>query len=142
MVGILLLTSLNAFAESAASEDGVLDYSIFENDPAYAFEIDRFDKTWTASVEVTGDASSLSMLMSVMGNLDGEVHFFALGLPYSTECEKVQFLIDETVYSFDLSLVTDALYLAIIFLTPDTYAFFRSPLQCGYGRNAGDGQRS
>ena len=123
---LALLLVLTLCATAALAEDGVFDYTVFEENEDIDFEIDHFDDEWTAGVALLSTIVDVPMVFGVTGTLDGGISMVAL--TSSEPCEEVKVQVDDTVYTFDTAL--QAILLGGsgvgLMLTPETEPFFRA----------------
>ena len=99
---LALLLALTLCASAAFAEEGVFDYTVFEENEDINFEIDRFDDEWTTSVTLLSTYADVPMVFGVTGTLDGGISVVSLVSTEPYEEAKVQ--VDDTVYTFDTSL--------------------------------------
>ena len=123
---LALLLALTLCASAAFAEDGVFDYTVFEENEDINFEIDRFDDEWTTSVTLLSTYADVPMVFGVTGTLDGGISVVSLVSTEPYEEAKVQ--VDDTVYTFDTSLQAVLLggSYAGLTLTSETEPFFRA----------------
>ena len=126
---LALLLALTLCASVALAEEGVFDYTVFEENEDIDFEIDRFDNEWTVYVyflsaiaDIPGGAG-----FSVNGTLDGEISLVNM-LFLGDYCDEVKVLLDDTMYTFDTRMQEEVLANAAcgIILTPGTEPFFQA----------------
>ena len=123
---LALLLVLTLCASAALAEEGVFDYTVFEENEDIDFEIDHFDDEWTAGVALLSTIVDVPMVFGVTGTLDGGISMVAL--TSSEPCEEVKVQVDDTVYTFDTALQVIVLDTSAVglMLTPETEPFFRA----------------
>ena len=129
---LALLLALLLCASAAFAEEGVFDYTVFEENEDIDFEIDRFDKIWSVSVIAMSTAADVLTGFSVDGTLDGQIEIAGL-LASGDNCDEVKVLLDDTMYTFDTRMqeeIVDA-GACSIFLTPETEPFFQALATAG-----------
>ncbi len=101
----LLAVNLDAIAERPDAR--TFDCSVFEN--MEGFSVDKFDKTWTVKLAATGEAGSLALLVAATGNLNGSLRLALITVVDGRLDigQRIQFLMDGTVYSFDISAMKE-----------------------------------
>lgn len=123
---LALLLALTLCASAALAEDGVFDYTVFEENEDIDFEIDHFDGEWTAYIPLMSTIVDAPMSFSAIGTLDGGIYMVFLHV--NEPCEEVKVQVDDTVYTFDTAL--QAILLGGsgvgLMLTPETEPFFRA----------------
>ena len=121
---LALLLALTLCASAAFAEEGVFDYTVFEENEDINFEIDRFDDEWTTSVTLLSTYADVPMVFGVTGTLDGGIYMVFLHV--NEPCEEVKVQVDDTVYTFDTTLQAIELGTVGLTLTPETEPFFRA----------------
>ena len=123
---LALLLALLLCASAALAEDGMFDYTVFEENEEIDFEIDHFDDEWTAGVALLSTIVDVPMVFGVTGTLDGGISMVALAI--SEPCEEVKVQVDDTVYTFDTALQVILLDTSGVglMLTPETEPFFQT----------------
>ena len=123
---LALLLVLTLCATAAFAEEGVFDYTVFEENEDIDFEIDHFDDEWAAGVALLSTIVDVPMVFGVTGTLDGGISMVALTI--SEPCEEVKVQVDDTVYTFDTALQVILLDTSGVglTLTPETEPFFRA----------------
>ena len=123
---LALLLALMLCATAAFAEEGVFDYTVFEENEDIDFEIDHFDDEWTAYIPLMSTIVDAPMSFSAIGTLDGGIAMVYL---YVGElCEEVKVQVDDTVYTFDTALqaiLLDSSGVGLM-LTPEMEPFFRA----------------
>ena len=123
---LALLLALTLCATAAFAEEGVFDYTVFEENEDIDFEIDHFDDEWTAYIPLMSTIVDAPMSFSAIGALDGGIVMVLLYV--NDPCEEVKVQVDDTVYTFDTALqviVLDTSGVGLT-LTPETEPFFRA----------------
>ena len=123
---LALLLALLLCATAAFAEEGVFDYTVFEENEDIDFEIDHFDGEWTAYIPLMSTIVDAPMSFSAIGTLDGGI--VMVHLYVNDPCEEVKVQVDDTVYTFDTALqviVLDTSGVGLT-LTPETEPFFRA----------------
>ena len=113
-------------ATAAFAEEGVFDYTVFEENEDIDFEIDHFDDEWMAGVALMSTIVDVPMSFHAIGTLDGGI--VMVHLYVNKPCEEVKVQVDDTVYTFDTALqviVLDTSGVGLT-LTPETEPFFRA----------------
>ena len=128
---LALLLVLTLCATAALAEEGVFDYTVFEENEDIDLEIDRFDESWNATITAWSTIGDMLGGFTMNGTLDGE-----LGLVYlyfvGDYCDEVRVLVDDTIYTFNTGMQEYVLANmlrgegCIIFLTPETEPFFQT----------------
>ena len=121
---LALLLALTLCASAALAEDGVFDYTVFEENEDIDFEIDHFDGEWTAYIPLMSTIVDAPMSFSAIGTLDGGIYMVFLHV--NEPCEEVKVQVDDTVYTFDTTLQAIELGTVGLTLTPETEPFFRA----------------
>ena len=123
---LALLLALMLCATAALAENGVFDYTAFEENEDINFEIDRFDDEWSIIVAMSIRANMRAWL-DVQGTLDGKIIGTALAFD-GNDCDEVKVLLDDTMYTFDTRIQGEALDAGACFilLTPGTEPFFQA----------------
>ena len=123
---LALLLALTLCATAALAENGVFDYTAFEENEDINFEIDRFDDEWSIIVAMSIRANMRAWL-DVQGTLDGKIIGTALAFD-GNDCDEVKVLLDDTMYTFDTRIQGEALDAGACFilLTPETEPFFQA----------------
>ena len=124
-----LLALLLAFllcAGAAFAEEGVFDYTVFEENEDISFEIDNFDKTWRGGVLALSTVADMLTALIMDGTLDGKIYMIQLVF-IGDNCDEVKVLLDDTMYTFDTQIQEAVLddQCAII-LAPGTEPFFQA----------------
>lgn len=118
-----VLSMLLCATVAGATDDKAFDFSALESLEGY--EEDTFEKTESCSAVVSG--RTLSWLISVDGDVDEKLSGIGLIVDGDSPCEKLEFLIGETVYTFDLSAyVAMGTEGTVIFLTESSLEFFEA----------------
>ena len=123
---LALLLALLLCASAAFAEEGVFDYTVFEENEDIDFEIDHFDDEWTAYIPLMSTIVDAPMSFNAIGALDGGI--VMVHLYVNKPCEEVKVQVDDTVYTFDTALqviVLDTSGVGLT-LTPETEPFFRA----------------
>lgn len=123
---LALLLALTLCATAALAEDGVFDYTVFEENEDIDFEIDHFDGEWTAYIPLMSTIVDAPMSFSAIGTLDGGI--VVVNLYVGELCEEVKVQVDDTVYEFFTMLqasLVDASGVGLT-LTPETEPFFQA----------------
>ena len=89
-------------ATAAFAEEGVFDYTVFEENEDIDFEIDHFDDEWMAGVALMSTIVDVPMSFHAIGTLDGGI--VMVHLYVNKPCEEVKVQVDDTVYTFDTAL--------------------------------------
>ena len=123
---LALLLALTLCATAAFAEEGVFDYTVFEENEDIDFEIDRFDKTWRGGVLALSTVADMLTALIVDGTLDGKIYMIQLVF-IGDNCDEVKVLLDDTMYTFDTQIQEAVLddQCAII-LAPGTESFFQA----------------
>ena len=121
---LALLLALTLCATAAFAEEGVFDYTVFEENEDIDFEIDHFDDEWTAYIPLMSTIVDAPMSFSAIGTLDGGSYMVFLHV--NEPCEEVKVQVDDTVYTFDTTLQAIELGTAGLTLTSETEPFFRA----------------
>ena len=121
---LALLLALMLCATAAFAEEGVFDYTVFEENEDIDFEIDHFDDEWTAYIPLMSTIVDAPMSFSAIGTLDGGIYMVFLHV--NEPCEEVKVQVDDTVYTFDTTLQAIELGTVGLTLTPETEPFFRA----------------
>ena len=123
---LALLLALTLCATAALAENGVFDYTAFEENEDINFEIDRFDDEWSIIVAMSIRANMRAWL-DVQGTLDGKIIGTALAFD-GNDCDEVKVLLDDTMYTFDTRMQEEVLSsdACAIILTPETEPFFQA----------------
>ena len=129
MAALLVLIGMSAMAEeTAVGTEHSFDRSVFEGLEGY--KEDKFDKTWSYSIFALKLQDDSALGMQVQGSLaDSKIDTVTLGFTCTntgTNSEKVQALIGETVYTFDLSKMVEVLNGGLIFLSDNNSSFFEA----------------
>ena len=121
---LALLLALTLCATAAFAEEGVFDYTVFEENEDIDLEIDNFDKSWSISIS-TFDETFTGF--SAQGTLDGKVEMAGL-IFVGDNCDEVKVLLDDTMYTFNTRMQEVVLDLGgcLITLTPETESFFQA----------------
>lgn len=123
LVGLLICAAaMGAFAESAGTTEKTFDYSMYEG--LEGFEVDSFDKVWNYTISVEGQ--NLYMGIGVQGDAEGKLNTVMLTLLSQSEGEKLQFLIGDTTYTFDVSEQLREIGTDVIIMTPENLKFFEA----------------
>lgn len=123
---LALLLALTLCASAAFAEEGVFDYTVFEENEDIDLEIDHFDDEWTAYIPLMSTIVDAPMSFSAIGTLDGGI--VVVNLYVGELCEEVKVQVDDTVYEFFTMLqasLVDASGVGLT-LTPETEPFFRA----------------
>ena len=128
MAALLVLISMNAMAEEpAVGTEHAFDRSVFEGLDEYSE--DKFDKTWSCTLIVQNPLRDLTLGMQIQGSLADSnidaIMFWAGSADNAEGSEKIQALIGETVYSFDLSKMQELFNAGAIFSRIITAAFLK-----------------
>ena len=70
---LALLLALTLCATAALAENGVFDYTAFEENEDINFEIDRFDESWNATITAWSTIGDMLGGFTMNGTLDGEL---------------------------------------------------------------------
>ena len=122
---LALLLALMLCASAAFAEEGVFDYTVFEENEDLDFEIDNFNNQWVVYCAFLSTIADVPTGFGVIGTLDGGIEM--VGFAITETCGEVKVQVDDTVYTFDTALqalVTDAD--TGLTLTPETEPFFRA----------------
>ena len=92
---LALLLALMLCATAAFAEEGVFDYTVFEENEDIDFEIDHFDDEWTAYIPLMSTIVDAPMSFSAIGTLDGGIYMVFLHV--NEPCEEVKVQVDDTV---------------------------------------------
>lgn len=123
LVGLLVCTAaMGAFAESAGTTEKTFDYSAYEG--MEGFEEDPFDKTWQYVASV--DGQKIDMSIGTHGDAEGKLNAVMMSLLSQAEGEKLQFLIGDTTYTFDVSEQLREVGTDVIIMTPENLKFFEA----------------
>ena len=129
---LALLLALTLCASVALAEEGVFDYTVFEENEDIDLEIDRFDDEWSVTIVAMSTVADMPAGLVVHGKLDGEIDNIYLGF-VGDHCDEVRILLDDTMYTFDTRMqeeIVDA-GACSIFLTPETEPFFQALATAG-----------
>ena len=129
---LALLLVLTLCASAALAEEGVFDYTVFEENEDIDFEIDRFDDEWSVTVAAMSTVADMPTGLAVNGTLEGEIGLIHL-MFVGDNCDEVKVLLDDTMYTFDTRMqeeIVDA-GACSIFLTPETEPFFQALATAG-----------
>ena len=128
---LALLLALTLCATAALAENGVFDYTAFEENEDIIFEIDNFDKTWRGGVLALSTVADMLTGLIVDGTLDGKIYMIQLVF-IGDNCDEVKVLLDDTMYTFDTQIQEAVLddQCAII-LAPGTETFFQALATAG-----------
>ena len=123
---LALLLALTLCATAAFAEEGVFDYTVFEENEDIDFEIDHFDDEWTAYIPLMSTIVDAPMSFNAIGALDGGI--VMVHLYVNKPCEEVKVQVDDTVYTFDTALQVILLDTSGVglTLTPETEPLFRA----------------
>lgn len=123
---LALLLALTLCATAALAEEGVFDYTVFEENEDIDFEIDHFDDEWTAYIPLMSTIVDAPMSFNAIGTLDGGI--VMVHLYVNEPCEEVKVQVDDTVYTFDTALQVILLDTSGVglTLTPETEPLFRA----------------
>ena len=123
---LALLLALTLCATAAFAEEGVFDYTVFEENEDIDFEIDHFDDEWTAYIPLMSTIVDAPMSFNAIGTLDGGI--VMVHLYVNEPCEEVKVQVDDTVYTFDTALQVILLDTSGVglMLTPETEPFFQT----------------
>ena len=121
---LALLLALTLCATAAFAEEGVFDYTVFEENEDIDLEIDHFDGEWTAYIPLMSTIVDAPMSFRAIGTLDGGIYMVFLHV--NEPCEEVKVPVDDTVYTFDTTLQAVELGTVGLTLTPETEPFFRA----------------
>ena len=129
MAALLVLISMNAMAEEpAVGTERAFDRSVFEGLNEYSE--DKFDKTWSCTLIVQNPLRDLTLGMQIQGSLADSnidpIMFWAGSADNAEGSEKIQALIGETVYSFDLSKMQELFDAGAIFFSDNNSSFFEA----------------
>ena len=129
MAALLVLISMNAMAEEpAVGTEHAFDRSVFEGLDEYSE--DKFDKTWSCTLIVQNPLRDLTLGMQIQGSLADSnidpIMFWAGSADNAEGSEKIQALIGETVYSFDLSKMQELFDAGAIFFSDNNSSFFEA----------------
>ncbi len=124
---LALLLALMLCATAAFAEEGVFDYTVFEENEDIDLEIDRFDDEWSVTVVAMSTVADMPAGLVVHGKLDGEIDNIYLGFA-GDHCDEVRILLDDTMYTFDTRMQEEVLGsdACAIILTPETEPFFQA----------------
>lgn len=122
---LALLLALMLCASVALAEEGVFDYTVFE-DEANIIDFDQTSDEWVASVALFSVFTDAVMTIGVTGTSDGSITAVAFVILGTWEEVKVQ--VDDTVYTFNTALQQLMFGDAVIglLLTPKMEPFFRA----------------
>lgn len=129
---LALLLALTLCASAALAEDGVFDYTVFEENEDIDLEIDHFDDEWNVTVVAMSTVADMLTGLLVHGTLDGEIDNIYL-LFAGDNCDEVKVLLDDTMYTFDTRIQEEVLDgdSCAIYLTPETEPFFQALATAG-----------
>ena len=129
---LALLLALTLCVTAAFAEEGVFDYTVFEENEDIDLEIDNFDNSWNVNVTATSTMADMPTGLIVDGTLDGKIYMIRL-IFIGDNCDEVKVLLDDTVYTFDtrmqVEVLGDGSY--YILLTPETEPFFQALATAG-----------
>lgn len=129
MAALLVLIGMSAMAEEhAAGTKHSFDRSVFEGLEGYSE--DKFDKTWSYTLAAWNPLKDLALGMQVRGSLADSnidaIMFWAGSEDNAEGSEKIQALIGETVYSFDLSKMQEFINAGVILFSDNNSSFFEA----------------
>ena len=126
---LALLLVLTLCATAAFAEEGVFDYTVFEENEDIDLEIDNFDESWSINISTFDE---MFTGFSAQGTLDGKIVAAAL-IFVGDNCDEVKVLLDDTMYTFDTRMQEVVLDYGgcLITLTPETEPFFQALATAG-----------
>ena len=114
-------------ASAAFAEEGVFDYTVFEENGYISVDINSFNETWNVSIIAWNTIGTMLTTFSVMGTLDGKI--ISSGIVFvGSVCDEISVLVDDTTYTFDTRMQKELMSVAgcAIYFSPETESFFQA----------------